>query len=212
MQKYMLTREAMLIAAIVAWGGFVAPQALAQRARVPQTGQTQCWDASGNLIPCAGTGQDGEVQAGVPLPTPRFQDNRDGTVTDKLTGLIWLKDATCATPAHLNITLADALQAAQTLAAPQCDLQDHSKKGDWRLPNVRELYSLIDYGFANPALSNAAGTGQLTEGDPFTHANGGFWTSTIYPLAPHVTFVVNTADGLILAVAGSSVWPVRGGD
>jgi hypothetical protein len=68
MQKYMLTRGAMLIAAIVAWGGFVTPQALAQRARVPQTGQTQCWDASGNLIPCTKTGQDGDIQAGVPLP------------------------------------------------------------------------------------------------------------------------------------------------
>jgi hypothetical protein len=124
MQKYMLTRGAMLIAATVACVGLGVPQALAQRARVPQTGQTQCWDASGNLIPCAGTGLDGEVQAGVPLPTPRFQDNRNGTVTDKLTGLIWLKDATCATPAIFNITLADALHAAHTLAAPQCGLQD----------------------------------------------------------------------------------------
>ena len=42
--------------------------------------------------PCKGTGQDGEIQAGVPWPNPRFTDNEDGTVTDHLTGLIWLKN------------------------------------------------------------------------------------------------------------------------
>ena len=38
-------------------------------AAVPQTGQTTCWDTSGNVITCAGTGQDGDIQAGVVPPT-----------------------------------------------------------------------------------------------------------------------------------------------
>jgi hypothetical protein len=50
-------------------------------APVPQTGQTLCVDQSGS-INCAGTGQDGDLQAGVALPQPRFTDNGDGTVTD----------------------------------------------------------------------------------------------------------------------------------
>ena len=61
---------------------------------VPQTGQTGCWDASGSPIGCAGTGQDGEYQYGVSVD-PRLTDNGDGTVSDKLTGLIWLKWGTC---------------------------------------------------------------------------------------------------------------------
>jgi hypothetical protein len=56
MPKHMPTLGAVLMAAVVAWVGWTAPLAWAQRARVPQTGQTQCWDASGTLVPCAGTG------------------------------------------------------------------------------------------------------------------------------------------------------------
>jgi len=63
-------------------------------APVPKSGQTACWDESGYPIDCVGTGQDGEYQGGVSVD-PRFTDNGDGTVTDNLTGLIWLKDANC---------------------------------------------------------------------------------------------------------------------
>ena len=61
--------------------------------QLPKTGQTTCYDTAGTVVSCGGTGQDGEIQAGVPLPNLRFTDNSDGTVTDNLTGLIWTKDA-----------------------------------------------------------------------------------------------------------------------
>ena len=64
-------------------------------APLPQTGQVLCYDSSGSVIPCAGTGQDGALQKGVELPTPRFSDKSDGTIKDNLTGLIWLKNANC---------------------------------------------------------------------------------------------------------------------
>jgi len=60
---------------------------------LPRTGQTKCYDTYGTEISCAGTGQDGEIQAGVAWPEPRFTDNGDGTMTDTLTGLMWTKDA-----------------------------------------------------------------------------------------------------------------------
>ena len=47
---------------------------------------------SGNTISWA-TGDDGDLQTGVAWPNPRFKDNLNGTITDNLTGLIWLKDA-----------------------------------------------------------------------------------------------------------------------
>src|SRR5213076_3053147 len=56
----------------------------------PATGQTTCWDSSGNVIPCAGTGQDGDIQAGAPLS---YTDNGDGTITDDNTGLMWEKQS-----------------------------------------------------------------------------------------------------------------------
>ena len=64
---------------------------------VPQTGQTQCYDGPtpGNC-PNGPFGQDGDFQAGVPFPDPRFTvNNPDGTITDNLTGLMWLQDANC---------------------------------------------------------------------------------------------------------------------
>ena len=77
---------------------------------LPKTGQTTCREA-GNIIDCAGTGQDGEIQAGVEWPFPRFTDNGDGTVTDNLTGLMWLKDAGCI----VNVTWQGALDAVAKL-------------------------------------------------------------------------------------------------
>jgi len=110
-------------------------------APVPQTGQTTCWDSTGTPIGCAGTGQDGDLQAGVMLPIPRFVDLGDGTIKDKLTGLIWLKDANC----FGTRTWAQALTDANTLNSGECSLTDGSVEGDWYLPNVRELYSLVDF-------------------------------------------------------------------
>jgi hypothetical protein len=60
---------------------------------LPQTGQTKCYDLSGTEIPCEGTGQDGDVRAGLSRPDPRFTDNGNGTATDNLTGLTWTRDA-----------------------------------------------------------------------------------------------------------------------
>jgi hypothetical protein len=130
---------------------------------VPQTGQTICYDTNGNIIDCAGTGQDGEYQYGTPWPEPRFTDNLDGTVTDHLTGLVWLQNAWCFEQRNW----AGALSDANGLASGSCGLTDGSAEGDWHLPNVRELYSLIDFE-----------TGMLPVDAPFTPARTYYWTST----------------------------------
>lgn len=56
--------------------------------KFPATGQTTCWNSTGTVIPCAGTGQDGDVLAGAVLS---YTDNGDGTITDHNTGLMWEK-------------------------------------------------------------------------------------------------------------------------
>jgi hypothetical protein len=125
-------------------------------APVQTTGQTECWDTYGNAIDCAGTGQDGEYQTGVSV-SPRFTENGDGTVTDNLTGLIWLQHMNCLAGYRDidepgEVTWAEALSFANNLADGACGLTDGSVAGDWRLPNVRELHSLVDYGQWHPAL------------------------------------------------------------
>ena len=71
MQQTMRTLGAVLMVELMAAcaGGWVTP-AFAQRARVPQTGQTQCFDASGNSVLCDGTGQDGELPGGGAMAHP----------------------------------------------------------------------------------------------------------------------------------------------
>ena len=216
MQTYRLIWGVVLMVAVVAWVGGGIPPAWAQRARVPQTGQTHCWQLGGGQISCDGTdgmGQDGDIQAGVAWPTPRFTDRRDGTVRDNLTGLLWLKHANCFTPFR---TWPQALMDAITLATGACGLTDGSQRGDWRLPNLHELLSLIDYSQFDPALP---------AGHPFTNvtfASGSsliYWTSTIQAATTACCsqlWTVNLSDGRTFGFGlnnfPGTVWPVKGGD
>ena len=68
-------------------GANAAPQTC-RKGFFPASGQTTCWDNLGNEIPCFGSGQDGDLQAGTPL---QFQDKGNGTATDLNTVLIWAK-------------------------------------------------------------------------------------------------------------------------
>jgi hypothetical protein len=79
-------------------------------------------------------------------------------VTDNMTGLIWLANANCF---GLQ-TWPNAMAAANTLASGACSLTDGSVAGAWRLPNVREQQSLVDYNYFFPAVPDTPGTGQWT--------------------------------------------------
>ena len=70
----------------------------------------------------------------------RFVDNGDGTVTDNCTGLMWQQE----TAPIGRVTWQAGLQ--------YCARLDLAKYTDWRLPNVRELQGIIDYGRFNPAI------------------------------------------------------------
>jgi hypothetical protein len=206
MQRNLLKSGRVLIPAVIAalvWSG--GTPAFAQLAFVERTGQSECFDAAGNLIDCGGTGQDGEIQAGVAFPATRFRDNGDGTVTDRLTHLVWLRDASClGTWAWVN-----ALTAVASLnAGADFECQDYSAGtfADWRLPNIKELQSLIDFGHSEPALP--------PDHPFFDVRSAGYWSST--------TAAVNRANALLVLLAGGNtdgvdkdlarrVWPVRQG-
>ena len=136
---------------------------------LPRTGQTTCYDASGAVIDCATQGQtqDGAMLAGVPWPSPRFTDNGNGTVTDNLTGLIWLQDGNCFGLRSWT----QALTEANTLADPSCSLSDGSSAGEWRLPNVNELESLVNAEV--PINADWLNVNNFS----FVQA-GGYWSST----------------------------------
>jgi uncharacterized repeat protein (TIGR01451 family) len=182
---------------------FVASLAHAQPAELWETGQTTCYDTAGSVIACPATGQDGDWQAGVTWPSPRFTDNGDGTVTDNLTGLIWLKNANCFGVQ----TWANALNAANTLNSGECGLSDGSAEGDWRLPNRKELRSLINYGQADSAT--------WLNGQGFINVQSVvYWSSSTYAFNTGLAWIVYMWDGYVVADYKTPyyyVWPVRAG-
>jgi hypothetical protein len=102
------------------------------------------------------------------------------------------------------------------LGSGNCGLTDGSAAGQWRLPNIKELSSLIDHAFFNPVLSNAVGTGKWSAGDPFTvHLDIGYWSSTTLAGNPGSAWGVPLYNGNLADAEktnnGVYVWPVRGG-
>ncbi len=99
---------------------------------VVDTGQDACYDHRGRQIRCpaageAFSGQDAQ-SSGL---GPRYADNGDGTVTDEVTGLMWQQ-----TPVY-GISYDAAVAGASSVRT--------GGYTDWRLPSIKELYSLIDF-------------------------------------------------------------------
>jgi len=170
-----------------------APAVPCDAAPVEKTGQTSTY----------GPNDDGTLEKGVAWPDPRFTDYPDGTVTDNLTGLVWLRNANCFAT---RMVWDDALAVCNNLADGQCGLMDGSEPGDWRLPNVKELQSLIDFGQYDPALPS---------GHPFSGVQFYYWSSTTDADDTSGAWFVSLYDGIVYndskTINGHFVWPVRGG-
>ncbi len=131
----------------------------------------------------------------MPWPVPRFTDNGDGTVTDNLTGLIWLKDANCSETVGgipRDGGLMDwpaALAWCNSLGRGSCGLSDNSAAGDWRLPNINELKSLVDHSRHDP---------DLPAGHPFSNVQSvWYWSSTSNPVYTAAAFTVGISRGSV---------------
>jgi len=171
--------------------------------KFPATGQVLCYGATFTTIPCAGTGHDGEIQAGATLS---FRDNSNGTITDRNTKLVWEKksddgsihdqdhrylwDEAFAVHVHTlnnicsnNEGIACSVNADCAGVGGKCGC---AGKRDWRLPNVKELQSFVNYGNA-PALPAEFNTNCVAGATVLTGSCTAFfsyyWSST-----SHVTF------------------------
>lgn len=156
---------------------------------VPKTGQTESFRV----------GDDGALQKGFVWPDPRFTDHRDGTITDNLTGLMWVQ-----APHDL-----DGNSEYQTWnnAIDYCNGLTHAGHSDWRLPNVREIQSLIDYGRYEPALPSE---------HPFTGIqSSGYWSGSTNMGTTEAAWSVVTSFGYVASLNKTRfnyVWPVRAGE
>lgn len=99
---------------------------------LPDTGQSKFYDNDGNEISAPAAGEDfyGEDAQFTGLQMS-YTDNGDGTVTDNNTGLMWQQ-----TPNYNRMDYYDALDYVDTLNTGDYD--------DWRLPTIKELYSILN--------------------------------------------------------------------
>lgn len=181
------------------------------------TNQTICYDTVTNLPrSCAGTGQDGEFQKGL---TRSYTDNGNGTITDNRTSLVWEKlGDENIDPIHDKDTIytwADAFAKIQQLNTSPC----FAGQCDWRLPNVNELHSILDYAGTSTTLLVATvfNTG-CAPGCTVTAcscaAAGAHWSSTTYTESPDSAWEVLFDLGYVVIDAKISpnfVRAVRGG-
>lgn len=129
-----------------------------------QTGQERCYDTAGREMDCNGSGQDGELRRGEPWPDPRFVvGGAEGElVQDNLTGLLWSRDASLA---EFPLDWREANDFVQRM-----NMEAALGRSDWRLPDRRELRSLLSLQTRNPALP---------EGHPFRNVIlSWYWTSS----------------------------------
>ncbi len=178
------------------------PSAKPVSGRIPDTHQGSCFDDH-NIISCPKPwqpwyGQDAQYEGAI----PDYRNNGDGTVTDLVTGLMWQQGHNAK-----RLGWYDASTACSALK-----LGGHS---DWRLPAIKELFSLIDFRGAagrRPYLDDAFEIHEpdagILQNDRFrsTHSTdmmGQTWSATIYSGdhwgRPGVkgAFFVNFLDGRI---------------
>jgi hypothetical protein len=145
--------------------------------QLPDTGQDKCYDNNSEITcPSPGQpfyGQDAQHDG----PQPSYNDNGDGTVTDLNTGLMWQQGDS-----------QNEFGKTWQTARDYCTNLTLSQYSDWRLPNIRELVSLVDYGHMFPAID--------TNYFPNCEYGGGsgYWSSSL----PHnlSAYNVNFSSGV----------------
>jgi len=108
----------------------------------------------GGTVPTTGTCTAGNPNTSTfeATPTSDFTDNGNGTVTHTKTGLMWKRcaegqtwDGSTCTGNGTGMNWSDALTTAEGAT-----FAGHS---DWRLPNVKELYSIVETCGGGPAIN-----------------------------------------------------------
>lgn len=113
-------------------------------------------------------------------------DHGDGTITDPSSGLMWQKNG------DRYLTWKKAHKYCEDLVL--------AGKSDWRLPNLKELQSLVDYSRTDPAVNTAY----------FPNTNpSNYWTKTEYAGNDRFVWYVNFYNGHVSAFDQASDYCVR---
>lgn len=181
----------LIIISVLVFGTWIS---FAGTVNLPKTGQTKCYDAiDGSLIDCEGTGQDGDIQAGIEWPQPRFSDNGDGTLTDNLTGLMWLKDGACLGPMKTWQWALDRVADFNKDPVKYNCTNYTASHTDWVLPNVNELESLLN-------VEDEGSRGWLASQGFLNIAASYYWSSTTITEDTNSAWSFNTTKNYVIGL------------
>ncbi|MHC4445213.1 MAG: Lcl C-terminal domain-containing protein [Planctomycetota bacterium] len=169
---------------------------------IPDTGQIQCYNATSKITcPFAGAafyGQDSQYAGN----QPSYTLSGDGlTVYDNNTGLTWQRSPDRDRDGSIRVD--DKLTWTQAQSYPvTLNAENFDGYNDWRLPTIKELYSLIDFRGTDPMVesNNTSGLVPFIDTDYFDFAYGdtGAGERIIDAQYASGTLYVSTVDGELL--------------
>lgn len=148
--------------------------ATADQYTLPDTGIETCYDSGGNIITCPAPGepfygQDAQYDG----PKMAYQDKGDGTVTDLNTGLMWQQQD-------------DGVTRQWQAACDYCDQLELGGYADWRIPDRRALFSIVDLSRVNPSIHT----------DYFFDTKGTvYWSGSTYAVGTNYAWDVDFNKG-----------------
>ncbi|MBF0103101.1 MAG: DUF1566 domain-containing protein [Desulfobacterales bacterium] len=157
--------------------------------RLPDTGQTACYDSEKQLQQCpieesaSFYGQDAHYVG----PQPAYQEHSEQTLYDLNTKLLWVKSD-------------DGIQKNWNDAVSYCNELTQSGYSDWRLPSRFELLSITNYGKYAPAINTSV----------FPHCfSEGYWTITPSAIQSEYVWYVDFESGKAERIHKKNMYYVR---
>lgn len=128
----------------------------------------------------------------------------NNTVIDSTTDLMWDRSLS-----DNMMTWASAKDYCENLSG----FDGHGEYEDWRLPNIYELQTLVDFNYILPALSNSSGEEKWVDGDPFyfisptiTNATMYIWSATNSLTDFRDYWTLYAYDGKVIHMQGGNPW------
>ena len=180
------------------WGADVSMHVLGGKGSgLPDTGQTTCFDAV-NPIGCPPPGnplaQDASYNSTASSPSYTLNGvSPNQTTTDNRTGLMWAADGVDAGCNNGNLLIS-------TEALAYCEGLSFAGYSDWRLPNIKELFSITKLEGGTPFINITYFPGTVSDY---------YWSSTTYVVMPNTAMAVKFTEATITYVAKNNAVRLR---
>lgn len=179
---------------------------------IADTAQDTCYDNS-EAIDCPDSGdfygQDAQNDGNAQSYTINTTDDGDETVTDNVTGIMWTKSPDLEGIGNNDGEITSDDKLSSSAGATACEALDHAGYTDWQLPNVKQLYSLMNFQGTDPTSDDTSSLTPFIDWDIFDFAYGSsegeriidsqYATTSLYTNdeGTEMMFGVNFADGRI---------------